>query len=189
MAILNPLALALATVLLIPIGLPAFAAQRQAASLTEPEAKANFLYYLALFASWPAAADDDEPLTICVSGASPVTQALRPYEARVVGGRRLSLRDLRDGDDLRRCHVLFLPLAESRRLASALAAVAGAPVLTVGENDTFLADGGMLRLTVEKARLRFDVDLQPADRVGITFSSRLLGQAALVTRGGHVIKP
>ncbi|CAN5565985.1 hypothetical protein BH23ACI1_BH23ACI1_30600 [soil metagenome] len=186
MAILNRLLIVAA--LLVCVAMSSLAAQRPAAQLTEPEAKANFLYYLALFASWPPAAGNDA-LTVCLFGATPISQALRVYEGRVVAGRRLDMRDLRAGDDLRGCHVLFLPRADPRRLASALSAVAGAPVLTVGEDDTFLAAGGMLRLTIDHERLRFDVELQPADRVGITFSSRLLGQAARVTRGGRAVKP
>lgn len=158
------------------------------ARMGEPEAKANFLYHLALFATWPPA-NGGGPLNVCVAGVSPVSQALRAYDAQVVVGRRLLLRDLRDGDELRSCHILFVPVTEARRLGQMLQHLARHPVITVGENDTFLEAGGMLRLTVRDARLRLDVELEPADRAGISFDSTLLAQAASVTRGGHVVRP
>lgn len=155
--------------------------------LGEPEAKANFLYHLALFATWPA--NGGGPLNVCVAGGSPVSRALRTYDAQVVVGRRLSLRDLRDGDELTSCHILFVPEIEARRLGQMLQHLDRHPVITVGENDTFLEAGGMLRLTVRNARLRLDVALEPADRAGIRFDSNLLAQAASVTRRGHVVRP
>jgi hypothetical protein len=170
-------------------GAAASAGTPPAAQLAEPQAKANFLYHLSLFATWPEGAARPAPLSVCVLGASPVTDALRVYDSQVVGGRQFVLRALRAGDDMRGCHILFVAQTDSTRLASLLRTLARQPVLTVGENDDFLEAGGMFRLMVSRERLRFDVDLEPAEHAGITFHSQLLAQATSVRRGGHVVKP
>lgn len=171
--------------------LAATAASARTASLSqlaEPKAKASFLYYLPLFANWPPDAAGSGPLSVCVFGATPVADALRAYDAQVVGGRQFALRTLRTGDDMRQCHIVFIPQTDSERLRSLLRSVASRPVLTVGENEDFLEAGGMFRLNVRRERLRFDMDLEPAEKVGITFESQLLAQATSVRRGNHVVK-
>ena len=163
------------------------AAPARAQRLTEADAKASFLYNLALFTEWSGQAPETAPFTICVAAATPVRQALTAYEGQVVRGRRLEVIDSKaDGASAVRCDVLFVPALETRRLELLLAG-AGAAV-TVGESEDFLRAGGMVAVRIEQARLRFDVDLHPAEQAGIRFSSRLLAVASSVRRKGHVVK-
>jgi hypothetical protein len=64
--------------------------------------------------------------------------------------------------------------------------VAGLPVLTVGEHEEFLTDGGMIRLFVEDNKVRFSINQKAADAAGILISSRLLrlARAVIGTTGG-----
>jgi hypothetical protein len=161
----------------------------QSRRLEEAEAKASFLYNLALFADWPATATAARrPFGICVTGATPVRPALDRFTGQVIQGRPVEIRDVPEGDVAAGCDILFIPTGDGRRLAAILAPLAGAPVVTVGEADGFNQAGGMLRLGVERARLRFDIELEPADRAGIKFSSRLLALAATVRRHGDLVE-
>lgn len=163
-------------------------AAEQKDRLEEAEAKASFLYNLALFAEWPGgAAPVRDPFAICVIGATPVRPALDRFQGHIVHGRPLEVRDVREGDVARGCDIVFIPARDPRRLAAILAPLAGEPVVTVGEAEGFHQAGGMVRLGVERARLRFDVELVPAERAGIKFSSRLLALAATVRRHGDLV--
>jgi hypothetical protein len=180
------LAAVLATALAVS-GATATAAE-QKGRMEEADAKASFLYNLALFAQWPAtetAARD--PFAICVIGATPVRPALDRFQGHIVHGRPLEVRDVREGDMARGCDIVFIPARDPRRLAAILAPLAGDPVVTVGEAEEFHQAGGMVRLGVERARLRFDVELVPAERAGIKFSSRLLALATTVRRHGDLV--
>jgi len=57
-------------------------------------------------------------------------------------------------------------------------------VLTVGEHEHFLDQGGIMRLFLENNRVRFSVNQQSADRAGLQISSRLLRLARAVIGAG-----
>jgi hypothetical protein len=62
-----------------------------------------------------------------------------------------------------------------------LAGLRGSPVLTVGEADRFLADGGLIRFFLEANRLvRFEVNLPAVERTPLKISSKLLRLAKVV---------
>jgi hypothetical protein len=165
----------------------------QPGSTGDADPRASFLYNLALFADWPdAGARAGEPFAICAIGGGPVGSALGRYAGHVIQGRPLEVREdvreIDEGDAWSGCAIAFVAGPETARLKAALAALAGRPVVTVGEADGFLQAGGMLRIGMEAGRLRFDVELGPAERAGIKFSSRLLALAVTVTRDGHPVE-
>ena len=62
-----------------------------------------------------------------------------------------------------------------------------APVLTVGETDNFLDEGGSINLFLRQGTIRFGVNLDSTERAGLKVSSRMLNLADEVTwpRGGR----
>jgi YfiR/HmsC-like len=61
-----------------------------------------------------------------------------------------------------------------------LGEVRGAPVLTVGDGDTFPRRGGIVGLIIEDGRMRFAINPDAAQRSGVRLSSKLLSLARLV---------
>ena len=59
----------------------------------------------------------------------------------------------------------------------------GRPVLTVGEADNFLPEGGIIRLHLVQDKIRFDINIGAADSSHLKISSRLLLLATSVTLG------
>jgi hypothetical protein len=57
-----------------------------------------------------------------------------------------------------------------------------AGVLTVGEADWFLAEGGMVTLKLEAGRVRLEINLGAAQRAGLQISSKLLSLARVVRK-------
>jgi hypothetical protein len=149
--------------------------------------KAAFLFNFTKFVDWPADAfaGEKSPLNLCVYGGDPFGKALDDLVANeTVGGRPIAVRRVGRGADLKACHVLFLSRAERERQAEVLADLRGAPVLTVGETDRFLADGGLVNFFLEANRVRFAVDLGAVERSRLKISSKLL-RLARVTPEEH----
>ncbi len=55
------------------------------------------------------------------------------------------------------------------------------PVLTVGETQEFVKQGGMIALCLEGKKVRVDINLDASGRAGLKISSRLLWLARKVT--------
>ena len=64
--------------------------------------------------------------------------------------------------------------------AQVVAALNGAPMLTLSDIEPFARIGGMAQLYVQDGRIRFKVNLDSTKRSRLQFSSRLLALATLV---------
>jgi hypothetical protein len=95
-----------------------------------------------------------------------------PIQARA----RRSGRALGNGRTAARALALVLLLT---------AALAGRPVLTVGADDAFAREGGMIALRTIEGRVRFEVNLAAATRAGLKVSARMLDLAFAVHGEGR----
>jgi hypothetical protein len=76
--------------------------------------------------------------------------------------------------------LLYLTEEDVRRHPQLLPGLLRQPVLTVGENETFLDQGGMVALFVEQDHVRFSINQTRARASGLKISARLLQLARKV---------
>lgn len=153
----------------------------------EYQAKAAFIFHFAQLADWPAGALNagDRSLSLCIFDDEPDRREFQSeLEGKVVGSRPVHVRMLTQPQEIQVCNILFLSRAEARRQSAILKSLRGLPILTVGETEQFLSDGGMIRFHIEEDRIRFDINLGAADLSHLKISSRLLLLATTVTGGG-----
>lgn len=161
--------------------LPRGAAAQDAASL-EYGVKAAFLYNFTKFVEWPASAFEARgSVRLCVLGEDPFGKSLRTVvEGEQVQGRPITLLRIDSLDDPRSCHMLFLGRTEAERLPAVLAAVRGAPVLTVSEAPGSLAQGVGINFVLKDGKVRFEINQTAVEGNGLKVSSKLLRLATRV---------
>ncbi len=149
----------------------------------EYQVKAAFLFHFVQLVDWPAdtPADANNSLFLCTLGEDPFRGALEStVEGKGIGARVIHIRHLKQAEDTRGCHLLFLGKAQSGRLPAVLAELRNAPVLTVGETPGFLGAGGMICFRIVKNQVRFDINLDAAQSARLKIGSRLLLMAQIV---------
>ncbi|MFC4308891.1 YfiR family protein [Steroidobacter flavus] len=145
----------------------------------EDQFKAAYVFNFVKFVSWPDAEATDT-LTICFVGGDDVFAALtNGIASKRVGTRSLAAVQVADAALEPRCEALYI---EASKAASYTLPVERA-VLTISDAANFTASGGMIGLFTENHRLRFVINVQNAQRVGLHISSDLLKLAADVQRG------
>jgi hypothetical protein len=159
----------------------------QTAPSNEYAVKAAFLYHFAQFVDWPDGTfpQADSPLVYCTIGEDPFHGAL---EASLLGkkmdGHPFQVGHARQiGDDLQACNVLFIGEKEKGILPEVLANLKGRPVLLVGESDRFVQDGGMIGFCLEANKIRFEVNMESAEKAKLKISAKLLALAKNVIGG------
>jgi YfiR/HmsC-like len=136
----------------------------------EYRVKAAFLFNFAKFIEWPADSDSG-PLQICVAGRNVFGDALvDTVRGENINGRPLAVRVILEPEP--GCHIIFVPRGATT--AAYLRAARSSPSLTVGEMPDFIAQGGIVNFTLEGTSVRFEIDAEAAERVGLRISSRLL---------------
>ena len=148
----------------------------------EYQVKAAFLFNFAKFVEWPSEAfsDSNAPLVITVFGEDPFNGSLEAVKGKLVNNRKLTIRRVRDIQDIGKCNVLFVGPSAKKELARILEALQGQSVLTVGEDGGFTQCGGIINFVKEDNRVRFEVNVSAAERAGLKISSRLLALARIV---------
>ncbi len=172
---------------LLALGLSTLAPTRALAqtadSAPEYAVKAGYLLNFARYAEWraDAFASPTAPILICVLGEDPFGELLdRVVGGRVSQSRPLSLRRSRRVEELRACHVVFISRSERMDLPAILATLRGTHAVTVCDMDALFDQGVMIKLAVVKETVRFEVMLEPAERAGLRFNSRMLDAALRV---------
>jgi hypothetical protein len=165
----------------------ALSTQPAAAQHSGPEyaLKAAFVSKFPHFAEWPESAlANRNTIDVCVAKPNPFGEALSELIAgEHLGERALNVRYIDGPALLPGCHVLFIPSRPSIDRKVLLSRAAALPILTVGDYASFLDEGGIVKLLMVDGRVRFEVNVATAGRVGLRLSSQLL-QLALNVRGG-----
>jgi len=139
--------------------------------------KAAFLVNFAKFVKWPGPSSEagQKPLVIGVFDKNPFGASLEGI-ARVqkINGREIIVKQVATVEEAGAVNVLFVSEADDGLVAQTLAALKGKAVLTVGETDAFAQSGGMITLTREGDKLRFEINAESAEREKLVLSAELL---------------
>jgi len=150
--------------------------------VTELSLKAAFIHNFIKFTEWPRdVLAPGAPLTACVLGDAAFGDVLENYvKGHPVDGHEIVVTRIAADEKPRLCHLLYVSGITARQAAQVLAALNGAPMLTLSDIDPFARIGGMAQLYVQDGRIRFRVNLDTTKRSRLNFSSRLLSLATLV---------
>lgn len=153
----------------------------------EYRVKAAFLFHFTQLVDWPpdALGDEKAPLTLCTVGEDPFKGDLDGMvEGKRIGVRTFRVQHFKETQDIRSCQVIFIGAGERSHVPALLAELQDARVLTVGETDGFVKQGGMIGFFLENNKVRFEINLEAAERAKLKISSRLLLLAKNVV-GNH----
>lgn len=141
--------------------------------------KAAFIFNFTKFVTWPADMEQQGgDLRLCLHGGNPFGDYVFQLEGRKVRNFNLRVVEPESPASLAQCHILHLMPGKGN--GKVLNELAGEPVLTVGDYDSFASQGGSIQLLSEQNHIRFDVNLQRIKASGLEVSSRLLHLARQV---------
>lgn len=151
---------------------------------TEYQLKAAYIYHFAQFVDWPASAfpATNAPLVIGILGDNPFGADL-PHivEGKVLNNHPLTVKEFRAVTEAAtNCQILFISSSEKRRLPEIFTALKGTSVLTVGEEEYFTQNGGMISFVPDGARIRFLINETTVKNAGLNMSFKLLSLAKQV---------
>jgi len=148
---------------------------RAAEHVDEYRLKAAFLFNIVRFVEWPPAtfSSPTDPLVTCVLGKGDIEDALRQAGDRKVAGRAVAIRHISEAQEAGGCQVLFVNQSVGRRWLS-LGHINSAGILTVGETDDFISQGGTVNFKLSEDTIRIQINVEAAVRAKLEVSSKLL---------------
>jgi hypothetical protein len=153
-------------------------------TLTEYQVKALFLLNFTKYVEWPEVAfsTTNAPVTIGLYGGGRFLEIVKKAAAsKTVNGRPILVEAIEKGMAPEKCQMLFISDSEKKLTGQILEKLKGLPVLTVGENDQFLSQGGVVNFVKKDANIRLEINLDAARQSKLKISSKLLNVADSVT--------
>ena len=146
--------------------------------------KAAFVYNFAKFIEWPDSQEDtsDKPMVLCILGKGPINAAFDSLKGKKLHNRPLKVQHVSEAKDAKGCHILFVTSSEKKKVKRVLDTFAENPVLTIGDMEGFVSNGGVIELVMDERRIRFDINIKAAKKAELTISSRLLKLARKIIR-------
>ncbi|MDJ0806136.1 MAG: YfiR family protein [Gammaproteobacteria bacterium] len=154
--------------------------------LPEHQIKAAVLFNFAAFVSWPESLFETplSPLRYCVVGADALHETLNHLiSGERLEGRPMELLNLDEESSLDACHILFLGGAADYDKLAVMGLKPG--ILTVGDSESFIEQGGMIALLRKRKRIHPVINLDALDQSRLRLSSKLLHLATLVRPGSN----
>ena len=151
--------------------------------MPEYHVKALFLLNFVKYVDWPETSfsGPDSPIVIGILGQDNFNDNLTDaIEGKSVNGREIVIHHLANGEDPGGCSILFISSSESSRLNEILSKTGKLPILTVGEDPSFLQKGGIINFTIRDGKIHLQINLAVALKAKLQISSKLLGVADVV---------
>jgi hypothetical protein len=156
-------------------------ATRSVAVETEYQIKAAMLYNFAKFVEWPPDSfASNNHVTFCLVGKSPLNAPIQLMQGKLVKGRAVSIRQITRPNDVAGCQILFIPQSEYALMSVYLQQAKHYSILTVSDLEEFVSSGGMIGFYDADGNVRFEINLEAAQKRNLQISSYLLNLARRV---------
>jgi hypothetical protein len=152
----------------------------------EYKIKAGYLYNFTKFINWPTL--NGKTFNFCYFSNDAFSEIIKPIEKKRAFSRpilavRLDEAALLNSTQLiPNCQLLYLQdeLINLVLLQKALSYFSAHGTLLVGETETFLANGGMIRFAQKAGKIKLQINLALINKSSLTISAKLLEIAELI---------
>lgn len=166
--------------LLLPLSLLSFSGQPASNHLAG--LKAAYVYNIAKFTRWPEStlSKNMRLFRLCIYGSGEAVEHLKSLNGRPLSTRSIAIVEPKLESDFYQCHLLYISSSEKRRYRYVLSLVNRKQVLTISDEARFLQQGGLVNLSEQQQKLRFEINNTLLSTAELTMSSKLLKLAILV---------
>lgn len=133
-----------------------------------------FIYNFTKYIKWP----DDAPagnFVIGVLGKSSIVDPLKEMAAsKTVNGKPIEVRVFNSVEEVKGCHMLFIPSDRSKELAAVRSKTSTSPVLLISEKSGLAQQGSDINFIMSDGRWKFEVNQASTEMHRLKVSQELI---------------
>lgn len=146
----------------------------------EYKLKAAFIYNFTMYLEWQPPYIENE-FIIGVVETSPINKYLEEIaKTEKVNGKKINLKKFNNLDDIRFCHVLFIPKDCNFSLEEIIVQPELKRTLTISEKEEYAKKGAAINFVEKDHKLKFEVNINTLESAGIKASAQLLKLAIVI---------
>jgi len=156
----------------------------------EEGVKAAILFNFIRFVDWPEAImpEPPPPRVVAIIGRDALQERVVALASSDALASRVSVLVVKDLDHLaasmEQIQVLYIARSAKKDIPRILDLLQARPVLTVCDDENFVRQGGMMNYVRDDSRIRFDINLDEAEKSRLKMSAKLFGLARVIVRNG-----
>jgi len=141
----------------------------------ELQIKAAYIYNFTKFITWNQTFLSSENFNFCIVEDDYFTDILiKIINRRYVAGKKTFIRNIRKTDLINDCHLIYIPQQDSSLNDFYLKKSFKTLSLTVGNNNDFNKQGGIIRFYTQRNKLKFEINNVKATEAGYKIKPQLL---------------
>lgn len=139
-----------------------------------------FIYNFTKYIKWPDEAPTNS-FVIGVLGKSGITEPLREMAAtKTVNGKPIEIKIFNNVDDLKDCHMIFVPTDRSKDMAALRNKLSSQPTLIISEKAGLAQQGSAINFILSEGRWKFEVNQAITEQHKLKISQELVKFAVKV---------
>ncbi len=176
--------------------------QPESESIKAYKVKSALIYNFLKFIEWPKDTFDEEKtvLRMGVIGHDAFTVAHKFIHDKSVGDYKIEVIEITEEQvagwlekvekdpgqkkELEKFHVVYIASTKSYDYRKLVKAISDMSILSISEEDDFLKQGGMINFLFVDNKIKFEINLDAAETVGLTIRAKLLKLALRVVHEG-----
>lgn len=144
-------------------------------SQTDHRVQSVFLYNFTRLVAWPTDYQTGD-FVVGVLGDSPMVKEVEDMAAtKRAGNQPILARKFNSPNDITRCHILYIPAGQSRRIEEAISALQNQNIkaLVVTDTRNGTRNGATVNFVVLDGRQRFEISQANARNMGLTLGGEM----------------
>jgi hypothetical protein len=142
--------------------------------------KALFMYNFTKYIEWPFEYQQGD-FTIGVFGSSPIVTELEMIASkRKAGNQTLIIQQFNSVNDLRKCHILYIPTNKSASLQDILNKIGSNPTLVITDAPGLAHKGSLINYVLKGSQQDFEINKRKIESVHLKINSTLLSLGTII---------
>jgi hypothetical protein len=141
------------------------------------QAQAVFIYNFTRLIEWPAEYKTGV-FTIGILGTSELYDEMKNYtNGKMVGSQTINTVKYNAIEFIGKCHILFVPFNKTKDLEAIKNKIGNNSTLIISEKKGALDNGAMINFVIIEDRLKFELKMSNATKIGLKIHSNLENMA------------
>lgn len=142
--------------------------------------KALFMYNFTKYIEWPQEYQHGD-FTIGVFGSSPIVTELEMIASkRKADDQTIVVQQFNSVNDVRRCHILYIPPNKSASLQEILVKINGDPTLVITDSPGLAHKGSSINYVLKGSQQDFEINKKKIEAVHLKINSTLLSLGTVI---------
>lgn len=153
---------------------------------SENNVKAVFIYNFTKYLEWSKEVDS-KTFDIVIFGKSDITNPLIEIaKIRKAGEKKINVSQINDISKIPDCHILFVDPSEEELLPELLQIAKQKNILIISSKKGFGNQGVPINFVTIDGKVKFEINIDSIENIGVKPSSQLLKLAILIKDGKHI---